>query len=164
MGSFNMVAGTNKLASLVLHALNLEHRQIPRFRDAYLDIDQPGRPKLVIFTRTGGHNRSIYIGQNKTLSGLVGFIDDHDDPFDSTFAHWRFEVPADVSPAIKSAIATVIQMAADPKSGLDPEILMKPMDRFKSRIDNGEWDPGPVAEQFNEVLRKAGWTTEEEVK
>jgi hypothetical protein len=156
MSSFNMVAGTNKLAGLVLHALNLEHGQIPRFRDAYLDIDEPGRPKLVILTRTGGNNRSNYVEENETLSGLVGFIADHDDSFDSTFAHWQFEVPADAAKVVTSAIAKITEMAADPQSGLDPEILMKPMDRFRGRIDNGGWDPEPMAEQMKEAFRKAG--------
>lgn len=135
MSSFNMIAGTNRLAGMVLHALNLEHTQIPRFRDAYLDIDEPGRPKLVIVTRTGGGNRASHIDDNATLSGLYGFIATHDDDFDSTFAYWKFEVPNDVDPSIKDAIETVIAMAADPQSGLDPEILMKPMDRFRSRLD-----------------------------
>ncbi|TLX17171.1 hypothetical protein [Rhizobium sp. MHM7A] len=157
MSAFSMVAGTNKLAGLVLHALNLEHGQVPRFRDAYLDIDEPGRPKLVILTRTGGGHRSRYIQENETLSGLVGFISDHDDPFDTTFAHWKFDVPVNAPPAVTSAIAEITEMAADPQSGLDPEILMKPMDRFKSRIEKKEWDPEPMAGQLKEIFRKAGW-------
>lgn len=134
MSSFNMVAGYNRLAGMVLQALNLEHSKIPRFRDAYLDVDEPGRPKLIILTRTGGGNRDAYANDNATLSGMSGFIADHDDIFDSTFAHWIFDVPKDVDPEIKDAIETITTMAADPKSGLDPEILMKPMDRFHARI------------------------------
>lgn len=155
MSSFNMVAGTNKLAAMVLHALNLEHTQVPRFRDAYLDIDEPGRPKLVILTRTGGPNRATYTSENETLSGMKGFIADHDDAYDLTFAHWQFEVPADVEPSVKATISKVLQLASDPENGLDPEILMKPMERFQSRIDNAGWDAGPMADQLREALQKA---------
>lgn len=134
MSGFNMVAGCNRLAGMVLQALNLEPTQIPRFRDAYLDIDEPGRPKLVIMTRTGGCNRASYPYGNETLSGLAGYISTHNDTFDETFAYWVFDVPKDVEPAISEAIETVVTMAADPASDLDPEILMKPMDRFHARI------------------------------
>jgi hypothetical protein len=156
MSSFNMVADFNKLAPMVLHALNLESKQIPRFRDAYLDIDEPGRPKLVIMTRTGGPYRKDYIDENKTISGLAGFISDRDDPFDHTFAYWSFEVPPNVESQIKALIAKVVEMSADPLSGLDPEVLMKPMDRFHSRIADNTWDVDPAAQQLTEVFRKAG--------
>jgi hypothetical protein len=157
-----MVAGTNKLASMVLHALNLEHTQVPRFRDAYLDIDELNRPKLVLLTRTGGPNRPSYVSENETLSGLAGFIGDHDDAYDRTFAHWQFEVPADAAPSVKAAIAEIIEMASDPESGLDPEILMKPMERFQSRLNGTGWDAGPMAEQLKEALRKAAGDAAEE--
>jgi hypothetical protein len=165
MSSFNMVAGYNKLAPMVLHALNLEHGQIPRFRDAYLDIDEPARPTLVILTRTGGGNRSGYVEENKTLSGLAGFISDHDDTFDETFAHWRFQVPPNVDREVKDTIAQVVKLAADPQSDLDPEILMKPMHRFRTRMDNG-WADGPegrlAAKRLQEAFRKAGFGREQE--
>jgi hypothetical protein len=165
MSSFNMVAGYNKLAPMVLHALNLEPGQVPRFRDAYLDIDEPGCPKLVILTRTGGGNRSGYVNENKTLSGLVGFISDHDDSFDTTFAHWKFEVPSDLDPEIKDVISQITTLAADPNSRLDPEVLMKPMDRFRSRMDGG-WVDGPegqqAANQLRDAFRKAGLGGEQE--
>jgi hypothetical protein len=161
MSNFNMVAGTNKLAGLVLHALSLEHTQVPRFRDAYLNLDEPDHPKLVILTRTGGGNRPHYVEENKTLSGLAGFICDHDDPFDTTFAHWVFDIPEDVPPVVTSTITKIIEMAHDPESGLDPEVLMKPMDRFRSRLERGAWDPSPMAEQMKEIFRKAGWTKED---
>jgi hypothetical protein len=157
MSSFNMVAGTNKLAGMVLHALNLEHGQVPRFRDAYLDIDNPARPMLVILTRTGGGNRQGYIEDNKTLSGMDGFISDDDDSYDETFAHWRFDVPPNVEESIREVIAKVIELATDPNSGLDPEILMKPMDRFKSRLNSEDFDPGPMADQLKEAVRQAGF-------
>lgn len=141
MTSFNMVAGYNKLAPLVLHALNLEHEQVPRFRDAYLEIDERGRPKLVLLTRTGGGGRLSYVEENKTLSGLVGFISDHDDDFDPTFAHWKFEVPPNADAKVLAVIQKVTDMASDPNSGLDPEILMNPMDRFRSRVDAMRMEP-----------------------
>lgn len=157
MSSFNMVAGINKLAGLVLNALNLEHTQIPRFRDAYVDIDDPSRPKFVILTRTGGGNRHDYVEENKTLSGMAGFVRDYDDEFDCTFAHWVFDMPHDADPRVAVTIAELKELAANPASDLDPEILMKPMDRFRNRIDTGGWDSGPAAEQLMEIFRKAGW-------
>jgi hypothetical protein len=157
MSSFNMVAGTNKLAGFVLHALNLEHTQVPRFRDAYVDLDDPLRPQLVILTRTGGGNRADFASENLTLSGMPGFIEDHDDAFDSTFAHWKFDIPPDPPAEVTRLLDKLRYMAADPNSDLDPEILMKPMDRFRSRLDSGGWDPTPMAKKLGEALRNAGF-------
>lgn len=66
--------------------------QIPRFRDAYFDFSQ-NEPKLVLYTRTGGGNREFYEKENNFLRNCENFIEDFDDSFDSTYAHWVYSVP-----------------------------------------------------------------------
>lgn len=95
MSLYNMVVGTDPACGMVLGVLgftkdNLD--QIPRLRDAYVDVSGESL-RLVILTRTGGNNRDDYAEQNTAMTKLAGYVDDYDDSFDSTFAHWRYEVP-----------------------------------------------------------------------
>lgn len=74
-------------------------KRIPRFRDAYINKDK----QLVLYTRTGGGNREYYERRtdenaeytglfNEDLRKLPGFVRDYDDTYDSTFAHFIYEV------------------------------------------------------------------------
>jgi hypothetical protein len=46
-------------------------------------------------TRTGGDNRRECPDGNAYLRALPGYVEDHDDSFDSAYAHWTYEVPAE---------------------------------------------------------------------
>jgi hypothetical protein len=88
MSLYNQLFGFHPLAPMVLSALKLHPTGIPRFRDAwYWD------PELVIYTRTGGDNRSAYTAENDRLRAVPGFLRDEDDEYDSTFALFFYALP-----------------------------------------------------------------------
>jgi hypothetical protein len=93
---FNMVAGVSPELKFVLGFLGFttetreNFNKIPRFRDAYVIPGEPHR--LVIMTRTGGGNRADYAEENEWMKTIPGYVEDYDDDFDSTFAHWVYDV------------------------------------------------------------------------
>lgn len=86
-----MVCGNNPLYDLYLKILGIELENIPRFRDVYVIVGTD--PEIVIYTRTGGGNRSEYEDQNESLANHPGYLRDEDDSFDNTFAHFHYSVP-----------------------------------------------------------------------
>lgn len=105
MSLYNMLCGTNSQSDALLAMLGITRDNVPRFRDCYLE-----NGKIVIYTRTGGGNREFYASEescreangpefeptgpfNSDLEKIPGYVGDEDDSFDSTFAHFRFEVP-----------------------------------------------------------------------
>lgn len=94
MSLYNMMCGNNPLFTL-LHAILAtagELPEIPRYRDTYTKVED-GQPFIVIYTRTGGGNRHYHAEQNAALFAHPLCCGDHDDDFDSTFAHFEFAVP-----------------------------------------------------------------------
>ncbi|MBW1812147.1 MAG: hypothetical protein JRJ39_00365 [Deltaproteobacteria bacterium] len=93
---YNMMFGVNQFAPLLVGMIGLDHKNVPRFRDAYIgerDIDgDPLAKVIVIHTRTGGGNREAYQELNETLKN-EHYIFDRDDDFDSTYADWFYRVP-----------------------------------------------------------------------
>lgn len=92
MSLYNLVrGGFNPYALLCIAMAGIKNSAIiPRFRDAWLHDD--GK-EFTILTRTGGGNRLDFDAGNAMLKGLLGFVSDHDDTFDSTFAHFIYRVP-----------------------------------------------------------------------
>lgn len=100
MSLYNKMFGFNHLAPAVLNELGVSFMKatesIPRFRDAFIDKQK----RLVIYTRTGGSNREFYEHAseenegicNDKLRELPGFLFDEDDPYDETFALFRYEI------------------------------------------------------------------------
>ncbi len=136
MSLYNMVCGTDPLAGPILGLLGFKSmNDIPRFRDAYLDDKVEGDPTFVVFTRTGGGNRQTYElndpehtpegPYNDDIRRMPGYIDDFDDDFDSTFAHFRFRIPDEVR-------ADVDKLIAELKA--EGVALDRPMDRFKKMM------------------------------
>jgi hypothetical protein len=72
----------------------LGNPSVPRFRDCYLGMDE-GQRRIIIYTRTGGGNREAYEAENQVLREVAGFVRDYDDDFDSTFAYFVYEIPAE---------------------------------------------------------------------
>jgi len=111
MSLYNMLFGTNPNTDFLLAALGIDKDKIPRFRDCFID-----EGRIVIHTRTGGGNRDYYESEescrdnypeyfgddpptgpwNEDLRALPTFIMDEDDDFDSTYANFYFECPAEV--------------------------------------------------------------------
>lgn len=87
-----MMCGNNPLYLLYINMLMTRGAlTIPRFRDAY--TVGPPEPRIVMYTRTGGKNRSAYERENAAMRAHLCYQYDYDDSFDSTFAHWEFEIP-----------------------------------------------------------------------
>jgi len=70
-----------------------ENRYYPtgRFRDIY--FEKEGEPKVVLYTRNGGGNRSSYNHIFEILSQHPNYIRDYDDDFDPTYAYIEFKAP-----------------------------------------------------------------------
>ena len=75
----------------------------------------------MILTRTGGGNREAYKAENEELRKLPGYISDSDDPFDSTFAWFRYAFPAEFLTELTQAEAT--------------HGSYEPFEEFKRRLD-----------------------------
>ena len=102
MSLYNMVFGYSQLAAPLLAALNIDPRNVPRFRDCFLNKDGSA---IVIFTRTGGGNREEYAEQNDAMTRWPGYLSNHDDETDSTYAHFNFAVPEEIKDNVVTAIA-----------------------------------------------------------
>jgi len=115
MSLYNALFGVNNLAPLVLNALNLTGNDVPRIRDAYLDIETD---ELVIYTRTGGGNRDYYENKdrriaeygdsniegpyNEDLQNRANYLRDEDDDYDSTYALFYFSIPEEFKPIFQT--------------------------------------------------------------
>lgn len=130
MSLYNTVMGFDPLARLVLSILKIANSEtVPRFRDAYVDVrGEP--PVLVILTRTGGGSRPDYLEENERLRTEVpGFLDDRDDGFDTTFAHFRYSVPDEYLELVRDAV----QQGRD--AGWEFDL---PMDRMRKMLENSQ--------------------------
>jgi hypothetical protein len=85
-----MVFGVNQLAGPLLAMIQLDHRNVPRFRDCFLNKDGT---EIIVYTRTGGGNREEYAEQNAEMTRRAGYLRDEDDSYDSTYAIFYFAVP-----------------------------------------------------------------------
>ena len=93
MSLYNMLHGYSPNAAAILHALDLDPKQIDRFRDASFGKDGD-RHVLHIFCRTGGGNREDF--PNTALTSHPLYLRDHDDAYDCTYAHYYFQIPQKV--------------------------------------------------------------------
>lgn len=98
MSLYNIVNGASPAAPLCLQLLKLDTSQIPRLRDAWFNAD--GKT-YTILTRTGGGNREGYAEENAKLAAHPNYVYDHNDDFDSTFAHFVFKLPEKFEEPVK---------------------------------------------------------------
>lgn len=130
MSLYNLLFGVNPTAPLLLAILGTDEVQVPRFRDCFLKGD-----RIVIHTRTGGGNRAEYVEQNARLRELSGFMEDHDDAYDSTYAHFVYAIPEKFTMTCKilkeygaerdpeQAWAALFAKLQDPKMKDDPQVV-----------------------------------------
>lgn len=89
MSLYNQLFKTDALAPFLLgEVLCLDYREVPRFRDCYLNEDGT---KVVVLTRTGGGNRAEYEDENRQLAQHSCYTNDEDAGEDSTYAYFYFE-------------------------------------------------------------------------
>lgn len=104
MSFYNMLLGMQPTAGVALAMLDVDPSDIPRFRDAYVTIENDSLI-IVLLTRTGGGNRESYEEGNNYLTTLPGYLYDEDDVFDSTYANFVFEVPEEYRQLTKDLLA-----------------------------------------------------------
>lgn len=101
MSMYNLMFGTNRAAGVLLSMLGLRVRDVPRFRDCWLEKDT-----IVLLTRTGGGNREAYEYPdadnegicNENLRKLPEYLRDEDWEMDSTYARFYFNFPDKYKP------------------------------------------------------------------
>ena len=103
---YNVVFGVNSNKDLLLNLLNLQEGHFARFRDIYLDADR----NIVVYTRIGGPNRSVYNYIYEELKQHPWYSLDKDDSFDSTYSKIIFIVPPMLQHLIKN-----IETSIDPE-------------------------------------------------
>ncbi len=91
-GLYTMVFGVNKLAGPLLAGLQIDHKEVPRFRDCFLSAEDT----IVVYTRSGGGNREAYKEENEAMRRRAGYLRDEDDSYDSTYALFHFAIPEDL--------------------------------------------------------------------
>lgn len=88
MSLYNLLFGANPFTKMILTLIDLDYKEIERFRDCGLEED-----RIWIYTRTGGANREGY--PNKILTKNPNYFGDRDDNFDDTYAMYEFSIPED---------------------------------------------------------------------
>lgn len=89
MSLYNMVCGFNPACVVILPMLGRQSSEYPRFRDCFISED--GR-FIDIYTRVGGGNRGNGYGEDELYKD-PNFESTFDDPYDRTYATYRFNVP-----------------------------------------------------------------------
>lgn len=123
MSMYNMLHGTNPLASIYMAMLRLSTDQVGRFRDCYLQGDE-----IVVYTRNGGGNREDYEDVFEALSQHENYLHDEDDDFDSTYAYIHFSIPEQ-----HQADVTMLKLAIDQNTP-------PPAERWKQLLEDLEKD------------------------
>jgi hypothetical protein len=91
-GLYNVLFNVDPMAKVVVTLLDLDQEQVPRFRDAWVDIREP-EPRMVVLTRAGGGNRPDYEDGIAYMRSVPGFLSDEDEPYDTTYALFYYQVP-----------------------------------------------------------------------
>lgn len=158
MSLYNMLFGTNEIASTLLFILDLDQLDKKwdsgRFRDIYLNEDET---RIILYTRNGGGNRRHWDlthskykeGPDCPCPGCIityklkkhpNYIKDYDDDFDSTYAYVEFGVPKQFR-EIAESLATRKK----------PESIREKFDNYMERIKAGK---AQIPEEIEKILRK----------
>ena len=95
MGLYNMVFGNSKQAPLVLMLLDRTAGDFGRFRGAWVEKNDAGELRMVVYTRCGGGNREEYEHVFDEMRTHPLYLDSADDDCDCTYASFFFKVPPD---------------------------------------------------------------------
>jgi hypothetical protein len=113
MSLYNSLFGINDKTAVLLNCLEINIKDVPRFRDCYIDDTH-----IVIHTRTGGGNREYYENEETCRKNYPEYFDgkdkppagpwnaglraspyydfDKDDEYDCTFANFYFKFPEEI--------------------------------------------------------------------
>jgi len=117
-----MVCGNNPLFGLYARIIETAEKlpPIPRFRDMYTR-EHGGTVQIVLYTRTGGGNRPEYHGENEAITRHALYVENFDDDFDTTFAHWVFTCP----PAFENRMLAMHKIFSKHPKGMTPRQKFK---------------------------------------
>lgn len=127
---------------------------VGRYRSAWLEMDDDGKPRIAVYTRNGGNNREHYMPD---LEDHPNFLFDRDDSFDNTYATIYFSIPEDFEKYLDEQIP-------DWKEKVQAEVSMS--DQWMKVINSikAEEKPEDAKEKiynFSIVIGGTGKTAEE---
>lgn len=123
MSMYDLMIGEYPAAHALLATLGYSPARVGRYRDCF-----PLNGKLIVFTRTGGGNRSHYEIENDALTMHQNYVRDWDWERDSTYALFEFE------PAIGPTFARAVELYGE----RDPSVEL---DRAMAQLQSGEIPP-----------------------
>ncbi len=95
---YQAMHGINPATFFLLPLLGVHPDQIQRFRDCFHGdmLMEKTAGLIVVYTRTGGYYRTAegYEEGIQFLKGIGGYKFDFDQPSDTTYAFWCYEIPA----------------------------------------------------------------------
>lgn len=161
MSLYNVLFGTNEIASVLLFILDIdqpdEKWSSGRFRDIYLNEDGT---RIILYTRNGGGNRGHWSfthakykeGEDCPCPGCIisynlpkhpNYIRDYDDTFDSTYAYMEFKVPEQFR-----------EIAENLATGKRPESIHEKFDKYIENLKKGkEKIPEEIQNIFKEIKK-----------
>lgn len=141
MSLYNALLGKNKHYEEILDLIDINEKDVERFRDAYLSDDAR---TVKVYTRTGGPNRKDHETFICWMRTYPTFLNDYDDTFDETFMTFEFAVPGQ-----NYGKALELLKDSDTRTG-----QQKFQDLMKSLEDGSGWD-NPRVKKVNGGLEKA---------
>lgn len=90
-----------------------------RFRDAWVERGQDGKPVFAIYTRNGGGNRENWAETIGAMQANEHYLRDADDTFDSTYATFYFRVPVEWHEALAQVMIEPVDMSAKWLAAID---------------------------------------------
>ena len=149
--TYNLVMGTSPLAGTCLALLGIDPKTAPRLRDAWVSDDGE---KIIVLTRTGGGYRPSYEEEHTKLTQVTGFIADHDDIRDGTFAHFVYEAPEAHKADLKIA-AEFLALHGQGAESRGPSGMMARLQRKDDEQAEVDWET-PLAQTALAALKRLG--------
>lgn len=81
--------------------LGFEQGDIPRFRDAWIELDHDGTLMIAVYTRVGGNNRADYMEQIGKVEAHPLYRRTDNDTYDTTYTTFRFSWPGSMPEHLK---------------------------------------------------------------
>ena len=143
MSMYHMVNGVKPSTFFILPVLGKHPDWYPRFRDCFtFDPERPETTagKIIVYTRTGGGNREYHEDDNSDIKAIDGFLFDYDDPDDTTYACWVFDVPekwkTDIDKVLTGQLANTSKEYQDLILNMFPKIADKIRPVFQAPPDD----------------------------
>jgi hypothetical protein len=139
-GLYNTVLGDGNegiRGALVLTLLGVPSEErmafVGRYRDAWIETQGDAPPLLVVYTRNGGGNRDDQDAAISAMQAHPLYVKDQDDSYDSTYATFWFEVPAEC-----------------------PDPMFEPWSEFRSGLVAAAVPPVDMEARWTEAIARIG--------